>query len=165
MKMKPNRLMITEMSAACALMIACGCSPSNDSTPTTTPTSAEVSAKLDQAKEQTKEAVAAIKDYSYAQREEYAAQMRAQLDQTKHELDDLSIKLESSASAANDDAKARIQQLHQKLDDVSKQLDGVKDSTESNWAQFQAGVNKAYDDLKESFNKARQWLSDKIAPK
>lgn len=39
-----------------------------------------------------------------------------------------------------------------------------KDATESNWESVKAGSKKAYGELKDNFNQARQWLSDKIAP-
>jgi hypothetical protein len=43
-------------------------------------------------------------------------------------------------------------------------LDKAKNATESTWDDVKAGFKKAYSELKDGFNQARQWVSDKIAP-
>lgn len=40
----------------------------------------------------------------------------------------------------------------------------LKGATESTWDNVKSGSSKAYDDLKDGFQHARQWVSDKIAP-
>ncbi len=40
----------------------------------------------------------------------------------------------------------------------------AKDATESTWDHVKSGSSKAYDDLKDGFQNARQWVSEKIAP-
>ena len=49
-------------------------------------------------------------------------------------------------------------------DQLGKQLDEVKNASESTWDSVKAGSKKAYDELKDSFQQSRQWLSDKVAP-
>jgi hypothetical protein len=47
---------------------------------------------------------------------------------------------------------------------LSKQLDEVKNATESTWDSVKHGFETAYASSKEGFQQARQWVSDKIAP-
>jgi hypothetical protein len=47
---------------------------------------------------------------------------------------------------------------------LNKQLDQAKNATESTWDSVKAGTKKAYNGLKDDFQQARQWASDKIAP-
>jgi hypothetical protein len=45
-----------------------------------------------------------------------------------------------------------------------KQLDEARNATESTWGDVKAGFRKGYSELKDGFQNARQWVSDKIAP-
>jgi hypothetical protein len=47
---------------------------------------------------------------------------------------------------------------------LNKQLDEVKNATESTWDSVKGAFKKAYESSKEGFQQARQWVSDKIAP-
>jgi len=47
---------------------------------------------------------------------------------------------------------------------LNKQLDEAKNATESTWDSVKTGSEKAYNALKDDFQQARQWASDKIAP-
>ena len=90
--------------------------------------------------------------------------MKNELAQMNQEMDRLAAKVENSSTATKDEAKARLQALREKSSDLNKKLDRVKESSESTWEDVKAGAKKGYDDVKDSFNQARQWLSDKLAP-
>jgi hypothetical protein len=47
---------------------------------------------------------------------------------------------------------------------AGQQRDGVKSANESTWDSGKANSEKAYAGLKNDFQQARQWASDKIAP-
>jgi hypothetical protein len=47
---------------------------------------------------------------------------------------------------------------------AKKQLDLAESATESSWEDVKGSFKKSLDDLKDSIDKTRQWLSDKIAP-
>lgn len=155
-------------SATVAFVVAIsvsGCKPAVDMAPPEVNEEApSASSAPDRAKKETREAAEAVSDYSFAQRTEYRARMHAQVSAMKRDLDALAAKVESSTSAAKEEAKTKIQQLRGQLDKVEEKLDGAKDSTESTWADFKSGMKKAVDDVKDGVNNARQWLSDKIAP-
>jgi len=162
--MKTNILAITFLAAT---VIAVGCKPANESSPTDKPMAEGMettSQQLDKATEETKEAASAINDYAYAQRMEFAEKMKAKLADINKELDLLGAKLENSSEDVKTEGKAKLQALRDKVAGLDKQLDGIKDASENTWDKVKDGFNKSYDEVKDSFNQAREWLSDKIAP-
>ena len=134
---------------------AVGCKQSDDSS---------TSQQLDKVKTETKSDAQAMKDYSYAQKAQFVADMQVQLDALNKDLDALSAKIEKSSDAAKADAKPKLQALRDEAAKMNKQLDEAKNATESTWDSVKAGFNKGYDAMKADFQQARQWASDKIAP-
>ena len=156
-----TQLLILPVALGCLAVTGCGPAKTDADQSIT---STNVAVKLDQAKKDTQEAVASIKDYTYAQRDEYAAQIHAKLDQIKLDLDALGTKVDQSTFAATEDAKAKIQAMRDQLAKANQKLDGMATTTESGWEDFKAGVKQASDDTKTALDQARQWLADKIAP-
>ncbi len=79
-------------------------------------------------------------------------------------VDQLDAKIENSSDAVKADAKPKLQALREKSDALGKQLDEVKNASESTWDTVKIKTQQAYDALKDGFQQSRQWLSDKIAP-
>ena len=94
----------------------------------------------------------------------FSEKIRAELADLNKELDKLSAKVESANESVKADARAKVQEIRGKVASLNERLDAVKGATESTWDDVKAGVKKAYDDVKDSFKQARQWLSEKIAP-
>ncbi len=136
-----------------ASAFAAGC----DKEPTT-------SQQIDKVQTETKQAAQDMKDYTYAQKTEFVEKMQTQLAALNHDLDQLSDKVEKSSDAAKAEAKPKLQALRVQADKLSQELDNAKNATESTWDSVKAGTRKAYDELKDGFQQARQWVSDKIAP-
>jgi len=59
--------------------------------------------------------------------------MRSQLVALNADLDQLSAKIEKSSDASKAEAKPKLQALRDQTAVLNKQLDGVKDATESTW--------------------------------
>jgi chromosome segregation ATPase len=148
--MKNKTWVITVLSIAA---FAVGC----DKQPTT-------SQQMDKVQTETKQAAVDMKDYTYAQKDEFVKTMQGQLDALNKDLDQLSAKIDSSSDAVKAEAKPKLQALRDQTAQLNKQLDDVKNATESTWDSVKAGFSKAYDATKDGFNQARQWVSDKIAP-
>lgn len=110
------------------------------------------------------EAAADMKDYTFAQKAEFSASMQSQIAEINRDLDALEKKLEGASVAVKAEAKPKIEALRLHSAALTKQLDLVKNSTESTWDSVKAGTKKAYAELKDGFNAARQWVSEKIAP-
>jgi len=122
------------------------------------------SQQLDQVQTETKAAVQNMKDYTFAQKDEFVKAMRVQLDALNKDLDQLSAKIDSSSDAVKAEAKPKLQALRDRAAKLNKQLDDATNATASTWDSVKAGCQKAYNATKDGFNEARQWVSDKIAP-
>lgn len=122
------------------------------------------SQQLDKVQEKTADAAQDLKDYTFAQKAEFTAKMQSQLADINKDLDQLAAKIEKSSDAVKAEAKPKLQALRDQTARLGTQLDKVKDATESTWDSVKAGSKQAYNDLKDGFNQARQWVSDKIAP-
>ena len=151
--MKNTLLAITFLAVAA---FAAGCNRSDDGSTTTQ--------QLDKAKTETKADAQAMKDYAFAQKAEFVADMQGQLDALNKDLDQLSAKIDKSSDAVKADAKPKLQALHDQAAQMNKQLDEARNATESTWDSVKAGSRKTWDAMKNDFQKARQWASDKIAP-
>ena len=120
--------------------------------------------QIEKVKIETKQAAQDMKDYTFAQKEEFVKTMQGQLDALNKDLDQLSAKIDSSSDAVKAEAKPKLQALRDQAAQLNKQLDDAKNATESTWDSVKAGFTKAYDAIKDGINQARQWASDKIAP-
>lgn len=148
--MKNKTLLITLLSAAA---FAVGC----DKDQTT-------SQQLDKVQADTKQAAQDMKDYAYTQKAEFVKTMQGQLDALNRDLDQLSAKVDGASDSVKAEAKPKLQALRDQTAGLNKQLDEVKNSTESTWDSVKNGFKKGYEASKDGFNQARQWVSDKVAP-
>ena len=148
--MKNNKLMITFLSAAA---FAVGCNKEGTT-----------SQQLDKVQTKTEEAAQDMKDYTYAQKNEFVEKMQGQLAEINKDLDQLAAKIEKSSAAAKAEAKPKLAALREQAAKLNQQLDEAKSATESTWNDVKAGFKKGYGELKDSFQQARQWVSEKIAP-
>ena len=141
---------------------AVGCKPSAESS--ATKTGGATAEQFDKVKQETKEAAQATKDYAYEQKAEFVATMQQQLEAIQRDLDQLSAKIEKSSDAAKAEAKPKLQALRDQAAKLNQKLDTARNATESTWGEVKAGFTKGYGELKDGFNQARQWVSEKIAP-
>lgn len=148
--MKQKTLIVTTLALA-AFVVGC------DRPSTTSQQIDTVEAKADHTAQE-------MKDYTYAQKAEYSAKMEADIAEINRDIDALQIKIDHASDAVKAEAQPKLQSLRDKAAELNKQLDSVKNSTESTWESVKAGSKKAYAELKDGFNQARQWLSEKIAP-
>jgi hypothetical protein len=122
------------------------------------------SEQIDKLQTETKAAAADMKDYTYAQKSDFVKTMQGQLAVLNEDLDKLSAKIESSGDSVKAEAKPKLQVLRDQVGKLNEQLDKARNATESTWDDVKAGTRKGYDSLKDGFQQARQWVSDKIAP-
>jgi len=122
------------------------------------------SQQIDKIQTETKQDAQDMKDYTFAQKAEFVAAMRAQLTALNQDLDKLSAKIDSSSDAVKAEAKPKLEALRDQAAQLNQQLADAQNATESTWDSVKAGSQKAYDALANSFTEARQWVSDKIAP-
>jgi chromosome segregation ATPase len=148
--MKNNTLIITFLAAA---TFAVGCEKEK--------TTAQ---QIETVKTETKQAAQDMKDYTFAQKDEFVKYMQGQLATLNQDLDKLSAKIESSSDAVKADAKPKLQALREQAAKLNQQLAEAQNATASTWDSVKAGTKSAYESMEKGFNDARQWVSDKIAP-
>ena len=148
--MKNKTLLITFLSAA---TFAVGCEKEK--------TTAQ---QIETVKTETKQAASDMKDYTFAQKDEFVKSMQGQLTKLNQDLDQLSAKIDSSSDAIKAEAKPKLQALREQAAKLNQQLADAQNATESTWDSVKAGTKTAYESVEKGFNDARQWVSDKIAP-
>jgi ABC-type transporter Mla subunit MlaD len=122
------------------------------------------SQQIDKVQAETKQAAQAMKDYTYAQKDEFVKAMQIQLTALNQDLDKLSAKIDNSSDAVKAEAKPKLQALRDQATQLNQQLADAQNATESTWDSVKSGSQKTYDALSKSFTEVRQWVSDKIAP-
>jgi cytochrome c556 len=154
-----HKYLLLTLLAVSAFAVGCEQSEKSESA------NREATAKqLDKVKTETKEAAQEMKDYTYAQKTEFVDKMQAEMAGINRELDELAAKIDKASDTAKAEAKPKLQALREQAAKLNQQLDKAKSATESTWDDVKAGTKKAYGDLKDAFQQARQWVSDKIAP-
>ncbi len=148
--MKNKTLLITFLSIAA---FAVGC----DKQQTT-------AQQIDQVQTETKQDAQDMKDYTFAQKDEFVKAMQTQLTALDQDLDKLLAKIDSSSDDIKAQAKPKLQALRDQSTQLHQQLADAQNATETTWDSVRAGFAKAYDATTNSFTEARQWVSDKIAP-
>ena len=147
---KNNALLITFLSVAA---FAVGCDKQ-----------ATTAQQIDKVQTETTAAAQDMKDYTYAQKDEFVKAMQTQLTTLNQDLDKLSAKIDGSSDAIKADAKPKLEALRDQAAKLNSQLADVQNATESTWDSVKADSKKAYTALANGVTEARQWVSEKIAP-
>lgn len=135
--------------------LSVACQPSADST---------TEQQLDQIQADATDASNDLYNYTYEQKAEFVASMENKLAELDHNLDELSASINNSSTAVKAEATPRLLALRAQHKQLKEQLDSVSNATPSTWDSVKRSTGNAYDELKEGFQKSRQWLSEKIAP-
>lgn len=120
--------------------------------------------QLDTVKTETKQAAEDMKDYTFAQKDEFVKSMQGQLTALNLDLDQLAAKIDGSSDAVQAEAKPKLQALRDQAAKLNQQLADAQNATESTWDSVKADSKKGYAALANDFTQARQWVSDKVAP-
>ena len=120
--------------------------------------------QLEKIKTETKQVARDMKDYTFAQKAEFREKMKEELDAIHNEVDQLAARIEKSSEKAKAEARPKLKALREQADRLDRQLEEVKNATESTWDTFKRDTREARDGLKDAFQHSRQWVSDKIAP-
>jgi hypothetical protein len=148
--MKNKQILITFLSAA-GFVVGC------DKEKTT-------AQQMETVKTETAQATQDMKDYTYAQKDEFVKAMQAQLTALNQDLDKLAAKIDTASDATKAEAKPKLQALRDQAAKLNDQLAAAQNATESTWDSVKADSKKAYSSMANGVLEARQWVSDKIAP-
>jgi hypothetical protein len=163
------------MAILLAAALAAGCTPTEaNAAVAPVPPGAKVAAspkpgeiaavKLGTARAETKEAATAMQEYVFAKKVEFVANMKNELDAIQAEMDRLAIRIDRADMQVKADATTKLDGLRAKWAETKHRLDLTEGSNESSWNDLKSGFNESHADLVDSFEKTRQWLSDKIEP-
>jgi len=119
MDSKSNLLMATFLSVA-AFIVGC---EKQDTT----------AQQIDKVQAKTEEAAQNMKDYSYAQKDQFVEFMQGQLNTLNRDLDQLAAKIEKSSDAVKAEARPKLQALRDQTAQLNKQLDEARNATASTW--------------------------------
>jgi outer membrane murein-binding lipoprotein Lpp len=122
------------------------------------------SQQLDGVQTKAAEVAQNIKDYTFSEKEEFVRSERKLLTELNRDLDELAAKVDKASAEVKAEAQPRIETLRGQTARLNKQLDDAASATESSWEKFKVEVRKTHTESKVEFDKARQWLSDKVAP-
>jgi uncharacterized protein (DUF3084 family) len=150
----------------CAAALAPGCTATAKPTEGVQKPSARVATQGDKARTETHEAARAQQDYAYARRQELLDETNKELKRVQDDLDRLSAKVERSRAAAKAkaEAKAKLEAVREKMAQAKKELEGSTRASESTWERLRGRMDKANGELRDAFDKTREWVSDKIKP-
>jgi hypothetical protein len=145
-------------------LLSVGCPTAKEEPAAGTKPAEGAASKLEDAKRESAEAGKAIRDYAYAERAEFIAEMKKELATIEAEMDRLSAKVESSEGEVKADAKVKLEGVRQKWAEAKKRLDDAEKASEDDWDEVKRDVERSHGELKKAFDDTRQWLSDEIAP-
>ena len=107
---------------------------------------------------------APMPEYTLAQKVEFSDMVKKEVAALQMELDALSAKVDTSAEAVKTEGQAKVKAVHEKMAAAKTSLGQLETATEATWEAVRTSVKQANSDLKDAFNQARQWASEKIAP-
>jgi len=122
------------------------------------------SQQIETVQARTADAAQSMKDYTFAQKAEFTADMQTQLAAINKDMDELAAKIEKSSDAIKAQAGPKLQALRDEVAQLNKQLDEARGAPESTWDSVKDGTRKSYATLKVEVLKARKWAADTIAP-
>jgi len=142
----------------CAGALASGCSKPETSSPPP-----DAAKQLDKLKADTKEAAQDLKDFTYAQKVQFADNMQTRLNALNQDLEKMSAKINAASDTVKAQANPKLEALRDQVAQLKGQLDEIKNANESTWDSVKAKAQKAYTDLKAGCERAQQWVSDKLS--
>lgn len=87
-----------------------------------------------------------------SKRDEYAAKMKRQIDNTNEAIDELERKAAKASDAAEKKYNEQIAQLRQQASEATAKLDELKLAAEDNWEKMVDEVERVSQAFKQSFN-------------
>jgi predicted nucleotide-binding protein (sugar kinase/HSP70/actin superfamily) len=103
-------------------------------------------------------------NYTYSQKNIFVDRKRNELAEIKKEVDALTVRLDNSKIKADAEANKKLNALLDELEMTIINIEELQNADESKWEAAKTDFNNIYSNMTSSFEKTRQWLSDKIEP-
>jgi hypothetical protein len=109
----------------------------------------------EEVKQKTSDAASAAYEYSKEQKEQFQKEMGAKIQTLQSEMSDLKKKAQGTTGDLKLEMTEQIANLERKQSILKKELASLSKSSGKSWDQMKAGVNKAWDSLSDSYEKAK----------
>jgi hypothetical protein len=97
-----------------------------------------------------RQALAAAKEYTFQQKDKYAAELREVVADLDDRIDDLEARAKDAGATARVQIRARLEDLRQKRSTLDGRLAKVQSATADAWEDVKAGVGAAAADLQKA---------------
>jgi hypothetical protein len=124
----------------------------------------DAATEYEEARDATQEAARAANDYADAQKTAFVAEMEQRLAALRKDVDELRVGVADSSEQVKAEAQEKFDNLSRQADKLDEQLKEIRSASDSNWEALKDGFETAYNQTKQAFNDARQWMSEKLAP-
>ena len=123
------------------------------------------STSAEDVKKETAEAMKAIKNYSYEQRDKAVKEMKTAMDNLDTRIDNMQSRIEKDwnemSQASREKASNTLKILRKKRNDLSEWYGGLKHSSKKAWNDVKDGFASGYASLAEAFDKAQDEFTSK----
>lgn len=120
--------------------------------------------KLEETRRKREEINRALEDYTFSRKVEFVGLMKKELEMVQSELDRLSAKVELTSGKTKDGATAQLDAVRRQWTKAISLLEQAGNASEATWKDVKHVFGTSYGQVRSSFEKSRQWLSDKIEP-
>jgi len=110
-----------------------------------------------------KEKTGSTGDYTYAKKDEFVTQATADVNALDQKIRELSDQAAKANESAKDDARTKLQDVHNKREALDQKLNNVKTATEADWNNAKAAFRNSDEEVQNSIKQTWQWLSDKVS--
>lgn len=112
-------------------------------------------ASADDVARNAKETLQSIRQYTYENKDEYAAKLRNTLDDLDDRVDELHDRAARAGAEARKELGPELEQLKEKRQAVARRLEKVDSASEAAWTEVRDGLNQAADDFRDAWDKFR----------
>jgi hypothetical protein len=109
----------------------------------------------DDVKRETKEAVDAAAKLAAQKKQEYQRELEKKLADLDQQIDAWKAKASKATAEAKVEMDKKLVVLKEKRDAVAQKMKELGDSTSAAWADVKVGIEKAYDELKDAVENAK----------
>ena len=105
------------------------------------------------------EAVQTLKDYTYAQRQEYYRKVTEEINGIDAKIDALKEDIKTKSDEVKESIEERIERLRERQSAARERLEEMMESSENAWNEMKEGMQKALDEVKDAYKNAAGELS------
>lgn len=101
-------------------------------------------------------------EYSYKEKPKFVEKLKGELNDLNAQMKDLGTKMSDSTESAREKMRPKYEALKEKSKNLDVQLEKVQNATEDTWNDVKAGAQRAFDEVKDGFRDAKNWVADKL---